>query len=88
MFEKQTTAIEDTAERQTRGTENKIKKQILDTKQTNYQFVLESLFIAIYKINKINKIEQKFNRVDLFYKTGNKEKEKTYDFQKFYNKIF
>ena len=49
---------------------------------------MESLFIAIYKLNKINKIEQKFNRDDLIYKTENKEKEKTYDFQKFYNKIF
>ena len=49
---------------------------------------MESLFIAIYKLNKINKIEQKFNRDDLIYKTENKKKEKTYDFQKFYYKIF
>ena len=38
---------------------------------------------AIYELNKIKEIEQKINRDDLSYKTGNKEKDKTYDFKKF-----
>ena len=37
---------------------------------------------AIYELNKIVKIENNFNR-DNIYKTGNKKKDKTCDFQKF-----
>ena len=38
---------------------------------------------AIYWLNKIKEIEVKINRYDLIYKTGDKERDKTYDFQKF-----
>ena len=31
----------------------------------------------------MTEIEQKLNRGDLIYKTGNKRRDKTYDFQKF-----
>ena len=38
---------------------------------------------ATYKLNKIVKMENELDRNDLIYKTGNKKKDKTYDFQKF-----
>ena len=38
---------------------------------------------TISEVNKIKEIEQKINGNDLIYKTGNKKKEKKYDFQKF-----
>ena len=44
-------------------------------------FLTDFLFEeAIYKLSKIKGIEQKINRNDLIYKTGNKKKDKTYDF--------
>ena len=36
-----------------------------------------------YELNEIVEMENKLNRNYLIYKTGNKKKEKTYDFQKF-----
>ena len=36
----------------------------------------------MYLLNKIKKIEQKINRDDLIYKTGNKNRDKKYGFQK------
>ena len=38
---------------------------------------------AINKLSKTMKIKQNINRCNLIYKTGNKKKEKTYDFKKF-----
>ena len=38
---------------------------------------------ATYKLNKTVEIENKFDRNDLSYKTGNKKKDKTFDFQNF-----
>ena len=35
------------------------------------------------ELNKIMEIEQEVNGYDLIYKTGNKRKDKTYDFKKF-----
>ena len=44
---------------------------------------------ATYESNKIVEMENKLYRDNLIYKTGNKKKDKTYDFQKFKNyKIF
>ena len=36
-----------------------------------------------YELNKIVEIENKLNRDNLVYKTGNKKKDKTYNFQMF-----
>ena len=36
-----------------------------------------------YELNKIVEMENKLNRDDFIYKTGNKKKDKIYDFQKF-----
>ena len=38
---------------------------------------------ATDELNKIVEMEKKLNRDDLIYKTGNKKKDKTFDFQKF-----
>ena len=38
---------------------------------------------ATYELNKIVQMENKLNRDNLIYKTGNMKKDKTYDFQKF-----
>ena len=38
---------------------------------------------ATYEINEIKKMENKLNRADLIYKTGNKKKDKANVFQKF-----
>ena len=38
---------------------------------------------ATYELNKIVEMENKLNRDDFIYKTGNKKKDKIYDFQKF-----
>ena len=38
---------------------------------------------ATYELNKIVEIENKIDGKELIYKTGNKKKDKTYDFQKF-----
>ena len=37
---------------------------------------------ATHELNKIVEMENKLNRNDLIYKTSNKKKDKTYDFQK------
>ena len=39
--------------------------------------------LATYELNKIVGIENKLNRDNSIYKTGNKKKDETYDFQKF-----
>ena len=38
---------------------------------------------ATYELNKIVEIENKIDGKELIYKTGDKKKDKTYDFQKF-----
>ena len=38
---------------------------------------------ATYELNKIVELENKLHRDDLSYKTANKKKDKTYNFQKF-----
>ena len=38
---------------------------------------------ATYELNKIVKVENKFDRNNLIYKTGNKKSDKTYEFQKY-----
>ena len=38
---------------------------------------------AIYEEYKIQEIEEKVNKYDFLYKSGNKKKDKTFDFQKF-----
>ena len=38
---------------------------------------------AACELNKIVQMKKKFNRDDLIYKTGNKKKDKAYDFRKF-----
>ena len=43
---------------------------------------------AIYKEHKIQEIEEKVNKYDLLYKSGNKKKDKTFDFQKFKTRKF
>ena len=62
-----------------------MRKQLLDTDKKSIAGLLAKYFLskeAIYELNKIEKIEQKISRNDLIYKTGNKNRDKTYDFQK------
>ena len=72
--------IEDAAEKQTKAIKNRLEKQILDTYQKSILFSKDFLSEGtIYELNKIKMIENKINRDDLIYKSGNK----TYDFQEF-----
>ena len=85
-FEKQTKKIEKQGEKQIKALDNRVEKMFLDIDQKS----IASLFSknglneeATYKLNKILEMENKLNRDYLIYKTGNKKKDKTCNFQKF-----
>ena len=59
------------------------KKIFLDTDQKLIACLFPKDFLngeATYELNKTVEMENKFDRNDLSYKTGNKKKDKTYDF--------
>ena len=66
--------------------ENRVEKNVLDTDQKSMasQFSKDSLNEeTTCELNKIVELENKLDRNDLIYKTGNKKNDKTHDFQKF-----
>ena len=69
--------IEDRAEKQILNTDQKLKS--ISDLFSKYFLVLE----ARHELNKIKETEQEINRDDLIYRTDIKNKDKTYDFQKF-----
>ena len=85
-FEKQTKTIEKQGEKQIKAIENRVEKKLLDTDQRSIASLFSKDFLneeATHELNKIVEMENKVNRDDLIYKTGNKKKNETYDFQKF-----
>ena len=66
--------------------ENIVEKKFLETHQKSIASLFSNDFLnkeATYELNKIVEMENKLNRDDLIYKTGNKKKDKAYDFQQF-----
>ena len=66
--------------------ENRVEKQLLDKDKKSITFLFSEDLLneeVTYKLNKVVEIENTLNKDDLSYKTGNKKKDKTYDFQKF-----
>ena len=64
---------------------NRVEKTTIKHRsKTNHLFVFKRFFNwRSYILSKIKEIEVKINRYDLIYKTGDKERDKTYNFQKF-----
>ena len=80
VLEKQTKVIADQEEKQIKAIEDRVKKQ----KQISDLFSNDFLYVETrYKLTKITQKEKEINRDHLIYKTGNKKKDKTYDFQSF-----
>ena len=66
--------------------ENRVEKQLLDKDKKSITFLFSEDLLneeVTYKLNNVVEIENTLNKDDLSYKTGNKKKDKTYDFQKF-----
>ena len=66
--------------------ENRVEKQLLDKDKKSITFLFSEDLLneeVTYKLNKVVEIENTLNKDDLSYKTGNKKKDQTYDFQKF-----
>ena len=89
-FEKQTKKIEDQEVKQKKALENRVEEKFLETNKKP----IASLFLkdvlseeATYKFKKNVEIENKLNRDNLIYKTGNKKKDRTHGFQKFKTSI-
>ena len=69
--------------------ESRVKKKVLDANQKSIASLISKDFLneeATYELTKIVEIENKLNRDDLIYKTGNKKKEKI--IRKFIRKIY
>ena len=69
--------------------ESRVKKKVLDANQKSIASLISKDFLneeATYELSKIVEIENKLNRDDLIYKTGNKKKEKI--IRKFIRKIY
>ena len=85
-MEDQTETIKEQGEKQIKGIENGVEKQFLDLDQKSIASLFSKDFLnekATHELNNIVEIENKRNRDDLIYTMRNKEKDKTYDFQKF-----
>ena len=85
-FEKQTKTIENQGEKQINALENRVEKKFSDTGQKSIASLFSKDFLneeVTYELNEIVEMENRLNRDNLIYKTGNKKKSKTYDFQKF-----
>ena len=88
-FEKQTKTIEKQGEKQMKAIQSRVKKTFLDANQKSIASLISKDFLneeATYELSKIVEIENKLNRDDLFYKTGNKKKEKI--MREFIRKIY
>ena len=80
VLEKQTKVIADQEEKQIKAIEDRVKKQ----KQISDLFSNDFLYVeARDKLTKITQKEKEINRDHFIYKTGNKKKDKTQDFQSF-----
>ena len=69
--------------------ESRVKKKVLDANQKSIASLISKDFLneeATYELSKIVEIENKLNRDDLLYKTGNKKKEKI--MREFIRKIY
>ena len=69
--------------------ESRVKKKVLDANQKSIASLISKDFLneeATYELTKIVEIENKLNRDDLIYKTGNKKKEKI--MREFIRKIY
>ena len=69
--------------------QSRVKKTFLDANQKSIASLISKDFLneeATYELTKIVEIENKLNRDDLIYKTGNKKKEKI--IRKFIRKIY
>ena len=69
--------------------ESRVKKKVLDANQKSIASLISKDFLneeATYELSKIVEIENKLNRDDLIYKTGNKKKEKI--MREFIRKIY
>ena len=83
---KEKNKYEDQGVKQIKTLQNRVEKNLLDTDQKLTTSLFSKDFLneeATYELNKIVEMENKLNRNYLTYKTGNKKKDKTYDFQKF-----
>ena len=72
--------------KQIKAIEKRVKKQLLDTVQKSIASLFSGDFLtedAIFVLNKIVEIEQKFNRDNFIYKASDKKEDKTYYFQNF-----
>ena len=78
--------IEDRGKKQMKAIEKIVEKQLLDTVQKSIVSLFSEDFLtkdAIFVLNKIVEIEQKFNRDYFIYKASDKKEDKTYYFQNF-----
>ena len=85
-IQKQTKTIEDQGRKQVKALENRVEKNFLNTDQKSITSFFSKEFLnkeATCKLNKIAEMENRLNRNDLIYKTSNRKKDKTYDFQEF-----
>ena len=78
--------IWDQIEKQIKALQNWVEKLFLGTYQKSIAFLFSKDFPneeTTHELSKIVETENKIDRNDLIYETGNKKKDKTYDFQKF-----
>ena len=71
--------IKDREEKQIKAIKTVLKQKILEADQKSIAFLFSNNFLnekTTYEWDKIVEIENKFNRNDLIYKTGNKKKDK------------
>ena len=87
-FEKETKTMKDQGEKRIKALENRVEKNSLDTNQKQIAPLFSKDYLneeATYELNNIVAMGNKLDRNYLNYKTENKKKDKTYDFQKFKN---
>ena len=85
-LEKQRPTTEDQGGKKIKALQNRGEKNFLDTNQKSIASLFSNNFLneeSTYELTRIVEMENKLDRNDLIYKTGNKKKDKTYDFQKF-----
>ena len=79
-------AIENEREIQIKGLENRVEKNFFRHRSKSVAPLFSKDFLygeAICELSKIVEMENKFDRNNLIYKTGNNKKDKTFDFQNF-----
>ena len=90
---KQRKTIEDQGEKQIKAIKNRVKKNLLETDQILNASLFSKHFInkeAMYKLNKMEEMENKLDRNDLIYRAGYKKKDKVFDLseEKFITMIY